>query len=84
MQLNEAEDGVQLFRRILARFPEQRAILSSGHAVPEAGVPSAPAGLGWLPKPYTADSLASAVSDALEGRPPRAFSLGGRLLNDDA
>ncbi|MEY4548985.1 MAG: hypothetical protein RL685_5180 [Pseudomonadota bacterium] len=84
MQLNEAEDGVQLFRRILARFPEQRAILSSGHAVPEAGVPSAPAGLGWLPKPYTAESLASAVSDALEGRPPRAFSLGGRLLSEDA
>jgi signal transduction histidine kinase/CheY-like chemotaxis protein len=84
MQLNEAEDGVQLFRRILARFPEQRAILSSGHAVPEAGVPSAPAGLGWLPKPYTAESLAAAVSEALEGRPPRAFSLGGRLLSDEA
>lgn len=84
MQLNEAEDGVQLFRRILARFPEQRAILSSGHAVPEAGVPSAPAGLGWLPKPYTAETLATAVSDALEGRPPRAFSLGGRLLSEDA
>ncbi len=84
MQLNEAEDGVQLFRHILARFPEQRAILSSGHAVPEAGVPSAPAGLGWLPKPYTAESLASAVSAALDGQTGRCFGLGGRISPEEA
>ena len=36
MQLNEAEDGVQLYRRILERFPQQKAILSSGHAAPES------------------------------------------------
>jgi len=72
MQLNEAEDGVQLYRRILEHFPQQRAILSSGHAAPESNRPSAPPGLGWLPKPYTAAALAEAVGSALKHREPRA------------
>jgi two-component system cell cycle sensor histidine kinase/response regulator CckA len=68
MQLNEPEDGVQLYRRILERFPQQKAILSSGHAAPEAGSASTPPGLGWLPKPYTAAALADAVGTALKRR----------------
>ncbi|MEO8181826.1 MAG: ATP-binding protein [Deltaproteobacteria bacterium] len=68
MQLNEAEDGVQLYRRILERFPQQKAILSSGHAAPEAGSASTPPGLDWLPKPYTAAALGDAVGRALERR----------------
>jgi DNA-binding LacI/PurR family transcriptional regulator/nitrogen-specific signal transduction histidine kinase/CheY-like chemotaxis protein len=68
MQLNEAEDGVQLYRRILERFPQQKAILSSGHAAPEAGSGNTPPGLGWLPKPYTAAALADAVGTALKRR----------------
>jgi two-component system, cell cycle sensor histidine kinase and response regulator CckA len=68
MQLNEPEDGVQLYRRILERFPHQKAILSSGHAAPEAGNGNTPPGLGWLPKPYTAAALADAVGTALKRR----------------
>jgi two-component system cell cycle sensor histidine kinase/response regulator CckA len=70
MQLNEAEDGVQLYRRILERFPQQKAILSSGHAELETSAGSAPPGLGWLPKPYTAAALAEAVGTALKRRKP--------------
>jgi sigma-B regulation protein RsbU (phosphoserine phosphatase) len=68
MQLNEAEDGVQLYRRILERYPKQKAILSSGHAAPETTGLGTPAGLGWLPKPYTAVALAEAVGAALKKR----------------
>ncbi len=65
MLLNEAEDGLELYARIQSVFPEQKAIIISGHAPPERAELAIAEGLSWLPKPYTASALAAAVRDAL-------------------
>jgi DNA-binding LacI/PurR family transcriptional regulator/signal transduction histidine kinase/ActR/RegA family two-component response regulator len=67
MSLNEAQDGLEVFEQIKALFPEQRAIVASGHALSERVERAMKQGLAWLPKPYTADALARAVQEALRG-----------------
>ncbi len=61
MLLNESDDGIQLYRRIQALYPQQRAIITSGHAPPDRAELALSEGLVWLPKPYTAGALADAV-----------------------
>jgi CheY-like chemotaxis protein len=65
MELNEAEDGIQLLTRISRLFPEQKAIISSGHAHGDQLERSLLPKVSWLAKPYTAGSLAAAVHTAL-------------------
>lgn len=65
MSLNEEHDGLEIFERIRALFPEQRAIVASGHALNERVERAMAQGLAWLAKPYTADALARTVQAAL-------------------
>ena len=65
MLLNEDWDGLQVYDQILRLFPEQRAIVASGHAPTERAEQAVARGLGWLAKPYTPQALAKAVRSAL-------------------
>jgi len=67
MSLNEERDGLELFERIQELYPEQRAIVASGHALNERVEHAMARGLAWLAKPYTADALARTVQAALAG-----------------
>ncbi|HWA77921.1 MAG TPA: ATP-binding protein [Polyangiaceae bacterium] len=61
MILNEHEDGLQVLEHIQRLFPEQRAVLASGHAPNERAELAVSKGLTWLVKPYTMDTLARTV-----------------------
>jgi DNA-binding LacI/PurR family transcriptional regulator/signal transduction histidine kinase/ActR/RegA family two-component response regulator len=65
MMLNGEMDGLQVFDEIRRWFPKQRAIIVSGHAPNERVERALAEGLGWLGKPYTGESLANAVEEAL-------------------
>jgi CheY-like chemotaxis protein len=69
MILNEELDGLERFEQIRQLFPNQRAIVVSGHAPPERAEAAFKKGLAWLAKPYTADALVSAVQTALTEHP---------------
>jgi CheY-like chemotaxis protein len=69
MALNEDQDGFEVFEQIRTLFPDQKAIVASGHAANERIELAMGRGLAWLPKPYTADALAHAVHTALAERP---------------
>lgn len=69
MILREPEDGLSVLERILRLFPEQRAILVSGHAPMERGALALERGIGWLAKPYTLEGLGRAVQAALASMP---------------
>jgi CheY-like chemotaxis protein len=68
MLLNEELDGLEHFERIRALFPQQKAIVVSGHAPTERAEAAFQKGLAWLAKPYTADALVHAVESALAER----------------
>ncbi len=85
MELNEPEDGIQLVTRIFQLFPQQKAIISSGHAHGEQLDQGLAPRVSWLAKPYTAGSLAAAVHTALNpehdaSRAPRSSSRKGALF----
>ncbi len=65
MNLNEDEDGLELFERIRRIYPGQKGVLVSGYAKPERAELSIERGLLWLAKPYTADALAQVVCEAV-------------------
>lgn len=65
--LGEELDGLQIFEQIQRLFPEQRAIVASGHAPSERAELAVEKGLVWLAKPYTMQSLAHAVERVLRG-----------------
>ncbi len=67
MMLNEERDGLEVLESIRRLFPEQRAILLSGHVQAEwvRGERETPRGMVWLAKPYTMDALSHAVASAL-------------------
>lgn len=65
LALNEDEDGLAVFRRIRQVLPGQKGILASGHAFLDHEEEIRDAGLVWLPKPYTVESLNAAIREAL-------------------
>ncbi len=65
MLLNEQDDGLLLFDKIRALYPDQKAIIASGHAPSELVERAVEGGLIWLAKPYTRATLARAVHAAL-------------------
>lgn len=69
MVLEEAWDGLQVLEHIRGLFPGQRALIVSGHAPDARGRKAAEAGVPWLSKPYTVQSLAAAVDEALARSP---------------
>jgi DNA-binding LacI/PurR family transcriptional regulator/signal transduction histidine kinase/ActR/RegA family two-component response regulator len=68
MVLNEVLDGLQLFEQIQRLFPEQKAIVVSGHAPTERVDLAIKKGLTWLGKPYAMETLAHAVQQVLLGK----------------
>lgn len=63
--LNEVYDGLETLERIRTLYPWQRGIMVSGHSrAPNEG--TAVARVPWLPKPYSADALASIVRRTLD------------------
>lgn len=61
MSFNEDQDGLEVLERIRRDFPRQKCIVASGGALTQRAETATRAGLTWLPKPYTAESLARAV-----------------------
>jgi phosphoserine phosphatase RsbU/P len=73
MLLSETEDGLQIFEHVQRLFPEQKAIIASGHAPNQRAELAVKKGVSWLGKPYTRHALASAIEAALRSdkRAPR-------------
>jgi len=69
MILNEASDGLDLFEQIQLAFPQQKAIVASGHAPTERVELALQKGVAWIAKPYTVDALAHSVKAALSALP---------------
>jgi CheY-like chemotaxis protein len=69
MSLLEERDGIEIFELIRQLFPNQRALLVSGHAANDRVHAAMARGLGWLAKPYTMESLAETVAKALGADP---------------
>ncbi len=67
MVLGERLDGLQVLELISRLFPEQKAIVVSGHAPGERADLAVNQGLIWLAKPYTVEGLTRAVARVLEG-----------------
>jgi DNA-binding LacI/PurR family transcriptional regulator/signal transduction histidine kinase/ActR/RegA family two-component response regulator len=67
MLLGEALDGLQVIEKIQTMFPEQKAIIVSGHAPNERADNAIKSGLAWVTKPYDIDTLATAIAETLGG-----------------
>jgi DNA-binding NtrC family response regulator len=67
MVLGEMLDGLQVFELIQQMFPDQKAIVASGHAPNERAELAVSKGLIWLAKPYSIKALTRAVERVLEG-----------------
>ncbi|HET9955539.1 MAG TPA: substrate-binding domain-containing protein [Polyangiaceae bacterium] len=65
VQLGEDVDGLGVLEKVQRLFPEQRAIMVSGHATLPSTIESNSRFAAWLPKPYTLDQLGRAVQSAL-------------------
>ena len=65
MLLNEERDGLEILELARELFPGQKAILVSGHAPSERAERARDQGVQWLPKPFTLEALARAVSAVL-------------------
>ncbi|MFZ5890272.1 MAG: substrate-binding domain-containing protein [Myxococcota bacterium] len=65
MMLGEERDGLEMLQDIARLFPDQKAIIASGHASTERTALAVSRGVLWLAKPYTSSELARAVQDAL-------------------
>ncbi len=68
MLLNESWDGLQLLERIRSLFPQQAALIVSGHAPNDRGSHARRLKVRWLTKPYTVEVLSEAVRSVLETR----------------
>jgi PAS domain S-box-containing protein len=60
--------GRELATRALATRPAMRVLLTSGHGAAASGQPLA-AGFAFMPKPFSIETLAQRVRDALESAP---------------
>jgi CheY-like chemotaxis protein len=65
MLLGGPLDGLQVIERIREKFPDQKAIIVSGHAPSERAEAAIGQGLPWLAKPYTLDDLAGTIAGLL-------------------
>ena len=65
MVLGEVLDGLQIIEQIQRHFPDQKAIVASGHAPTERAERAVRKGLSWLAKPYGMETLAQLVQQIL-------------------
>lgn len=75
MVLNQDRDGLEVVERLQQLYPEQKALMVSGHAPTERSETALARGLPWLSKPYTADELGFAVARALARTPAAEHDL---------
>lgn len=68
MSLNGDIDGLDVFERLRALVPGQRAMIVSGHAPDDRVKLAFEQGLVWLAKPYSIESLVHTVESALGKR----------------
>jgi DNA-binding LacI/PurR family transcriptional regulator/signal transduction histidine kinase/ActR/RegA family two-component response regulator len=68
MVLGEVLDGLQVIEQIQSVFPEQKAIVVSGHAPTERAELAVRKGLTWLVKPYGVETFAQTVQRVLRAR----------------
>jgi DNA-binding LacI/PurR family transcriptional regulator/C4-dicarboxylate-specific signal transduction histidine kinase/ActR/RegA family two-component response regulator len=66
--LNEEKNGLETLELIRELFPAQRGIMVSGHG--RAEHEGSGSSVTWLPKPYSAETLARVVRRALDSLPP--------------
>jgi DNA-binding NarL/FixJ family response regulator len=66
--LGEAEDGIDLLRRVLDRYPNQKTLILSGYASEERRQVADELGIPWISKPYTTQLLADAVDAVLKAK----------------
>jgi PAS domain S-box-containing protein len=70
MIMDPGIDGLETYRRIIARHPGQRAIIASGYAETDRVKTAQKLGAGtYIRKPYTVETLATAIKAELR-RPP--------------
>jgi CheY-like chemotaxis protein len=69
MVMPEGMTGLELAEQLKFLQPSLKVIISSGYSaeIAQAGVPSG-AGIGYLPKPYTAQKIAEAVRNCLDSK----------------
>ncbi len=67
-------DGLETYRRILARHPDQKAVIASGFAENERVRAALELGAGlYIRKPFTLEKIGRAVKMALADPPPSAI-----------
>lgn len=67
--LHEGQNGIEVLARIRGLNRQQKAVIATGHAPQVVRLGASQPPLAWLSKPYTADTLAQVVAQAL-GRVP--------------
>jgi DNA-binding response OmpR family regulator len=61
-------DGVELGRRVMEHWPDQRILYMSAHPAEVVRHGLAQLDVPFLPKPYTRDEALAKIREALEGR----------------
>jgi PAS domain S-box-containing protein len=70
MIMDPGMDGLETWRQVIKRHPQQRAIIASGYAETDKVKTAQRLGAGeYLKKPYMIDSLGKAVKNALNASP---------------
>jgi len=67
MQLAGERDGLQVLEDIRRQFPDQKAIILSGHSRNERIAVAVALGIPWIVKPYTVETLARAIRAIISG-----------------
>ena len=66
MVMEAGFDGLDTFQEMLALYPEQKVLITSGHAEDSRSMAALESGAKWLAKPYSLNNLAKAVAGLLQ------------------
>ena len=66
MVMDDGMDGLDTLRALREMFPDQKAIVTSGHGLTERASAACEMGAGWLPKPYTLADLSRTLRSVLD------------------
>ncbi len=77
MQLAGERDGLQILEDIRRYFPEQKAMIVSGHSRNERVAAAMALGIPWIVKPYTVEALVNAIRAVVSGAPLSSLHVDG-------